>query len=96
MVRCGDRSPICTDFLDEEERCHFENTFIVCRGECQEGLGSIPFLHFLERSCYDESASVDLIVDDRIETLGAARSDRTVSRCCPRVTGMVKLRLEYC
>jgi hypothetical protein len=96
MVRCGDRSPVWTDFFDEEEGCHFENGFAVCRGEPQEGLGLTTFLHFLERLRYDKSASVGLIVDYRIEMLEVVKSDRTASRCCPRVIGMVEVELKYC
>jgi hypothetical protein len=30
MIRCGNRSPVCTDVLDEEKGCHFEDAFAAC------------------------------------------------------------------
>jgi hypothetical protein len=36
MIRCGDRSPVCTGVLDEEKGCHFEDAFAACHAESQE------------------------------------------------------------
>jgi hypothetical protein len=36
IVRCGVRSPVCTDVLDEEKGCYFEDAFAACHEESQE------------------------------------------------------------